>query len=324
MYEHLSDRNPTNGFEIVFVSSDRDLGSFENYYGKQPWKAIPFDQLQLVKQMLNMTYSVRGIPSLVILDAVSGSVVVPASQSRQDVTSACHGGERSIELMFDSWLERVPPETDELIRMLEMSVNEDSAATNENDVDDHPYLRRPVSETTNVDESESSKEDVAAQVKKHFERLMKSGEHDPNSAAARALSLASGGAAAEPPPSLPAGDLNGRSTYRGPIRVEDPIDAALVQALQWNSCPDVSNVLLTAQKYLRNVIEKPWDPRFRTFRLSNKVADSITRIEGGLGLLQSLGFEVVVTSHDFKATIPVPSDPKAMEERISQLIDDIA
>eukprot|EP00529_Nitzschia_sp_RCC80_P008571 CAMPEP_0113452064 /NCGR_PEP_ID=MMETSP0014_2-20120614/6657_1 /TAXON_ID=2857 /ORGANISM="Nitzschia sp." /LENGTH=1224 /DNA_ID=CAMNT_0000343431 /DNA_START=191 /DNA_END=3866 /DNA_ORIENTATION=- /assembly_acc=CAM_ASM_000159 len=323
MYEHLSDTNPTNGFEIVFVSSDRDLSSFENYYSKQPWKAIPFDHLQLVQQMLNMTYNVRGIPSLVILDAVSGSVVVPASQSRQEVVSACHGGERSISRMFDSWLERVPLETDELIKMLEMSVNEDSAATDINDLEDHPYLRRPIHETDNVDGSESNKDDLAAQVKKHFERLMKSGDHDPNSAAARALSLASGGAAAEPQPSLPAGDLNGKATYQGPIRVEDPVDVALVQALEWNSPPEISNVLLTAQKYLKNVIEKPWEPRFRTFRLSNKVADSITSVEGGLGLLQSLGFEVVVTSHDFKATIPVPNDPKAMEERISQLIDDI-
>jgi hypothetical protein len=123
---------------------------------------------------------------------------------------------------------------------------------------------------------------------------------------------------------LPAGNLDGRAAYKGPPRFEDPVDIALVQALDWNPTSSVTTVLRTAQKYLNNVIDEPWEPRYRTFRLSNKVADSVTSVEGGLGLLQALGFEVVVTSHDFKATIPVPSDLTAMKQRIAQLLDDVS
>jgi Thioredoxin-like/PUB domain len=321
MYAHLSAVNPTNGFEIVFVSSDRDLSSFESYYSAHPWKAIPFDHLQVVKQSLNMTYGVRGIPSLVVLDPVSGRVVVPASQSHQEVLTACHGGKQNIEGLFESWLGRVPPETQELIHMLELSIEEDSAVK-EKDSDDHPYLRRKA-ETVgkSIGGSGPKTDGMAAEVKMHFERLMKSGEHDPNSAAARALSLAAGGSAVTA--ALAAGDLNGKATYMGPPRLHDPVDIALVQALDWNDASSVSTVLSTAQKYLKNVIEKPWDPRFRTFRLSNKVADSVTSVEGGWGLLQALGFEVVSTSHDFKATIPVSAEVEAMEQRIVQLIQDV-
>ena len=55
MYEHLKEYRPTHGLEIVFVSSDRDPNSFQQYHRSMPWQAVPFDALQLVKQPLNMT-----------------------------------------------------------------------------------------------------------------------------------------------------------------------------------------------------------------------------------------------------------------------------
>jgi nucleoredoxin len=54
------------GMEIVFVSSDRDESSFNEYYGEMPWVALPFDRKDL-KASLNKKYKVQGIPSLVIL-----------------------------------------------------------------------------------------------------------------------------------------------------------------------------------------------------------------------------------------------------------------
>merc|ERR1712232_311952 len=100
MYDHLTDTYPTHGIEIVFVSGDRDEQSFKQYYHTMPWKAIPFDQLQFVKQSLNITYGVRGIPSFVVLDAISGKVVVPANEGRQEIVTACSGGELRIKAMF--------------------------------------------------------------------------------------------------------------------------------------------------------------------------------------------------------------------------------
>ncbi len=37
VYEEVKDQ-----FDIVFISCDRDQGSFDNYYNEMPWKALPF------------------------------------------------------------------------------------------------------------------------------------------------------------------------------------------------------------------------------------------------------------------------------------------
>jgi hypothetical protein len=106
-------------------------------------------------------------------------------------------------------------------------------------------------------------------------------------------------------------------------RNDDFLDLALARAVEWNSPSAVSGVLSTALKYINNAYKEPWAPRFRTFRLGNKVADQITRMEGGLGLLQGLGFEVLGTSQDCKATFPVTADLEAMTSTIERLLNDL-
>lgn len=54
-----------NGFEVVFVSTDRDENSFRSYYDSMPWLALPFGD-PAVKD-LTKYFDVRGIPCLVIL-----------------------------------------------------------------------------------------------------------------------------------------------------------------------------------------------------------------------------------------------------------------
>jgi len=54
------------GMEIVFVSSDRDESAFTDYYGEQPWVALPYDQRDM-KSSLSKKYKVQGIPTFVIL-----------------------------------------------------------------------------------------------------------------------------------------------------------------------------------------------------------------------------------------------------------------
>jgi nucleoredoxin len=54
--------------EIVFVSSDSDQASFDDYFGTMPWVALPFEHRDL-KQKLGEKYGVRGIPSFIVLDA---------------------------------------------------------------------------------------------------------------------------------------------------------------------------------------------------------------------------------------------------------------
>eukprot|EP00931_Biecheleriopsis_adriatica_P099575 TRINITY_DN741_c0_g1_i6.p1 TRINITY_DN741_c0_g1~~TRINITY_DN741_c0_g1_i6.p1 ORF type:complete len:417 (+),score=115.40 TRINITY_DN741_c0_g1_i6:109-1359(+) len=56
------------GLEVVFVSSDRDENAFKEYFGEQPWLALPFEEREL-KSTLSKKFKVQGIPSLVILDS---------------------------------------------------------------------------------------------------------------------------------------------------------------------------------------------------------------------------------------------------------------
>jgi len=63
------------GLEIVFVSSDRDEGSFDSYYGEQaPWLALPYSERK-IKDKLSKKFKVNGIPSFVVLDCETGETI---------------------------------------------------------------------------------------------------------------------------------------------------------------------------------------------------------------------------------------------------------
>ena len=222
--------------------------------------------------LLRYRYGVRGIPSLVILDAVTGQVVIPGSDSRREVMMACQGGDLSLETMIATWFERAPPETIEMLSMLELSCQDNGEAKVETDDTNNPYLK---------------------------------------------LDKPSPGGTMGPSP------LNGQAVLcTNEVLVPRPVDITLTNIKEWNaSLSDaVAIVLSTALKYLENAMKEPWTPKFRTFRLSNKVADKISRIEGGIGLLQSLGFEIFGTGHDFMATIPLLVDLDSMKVQIESLL----
>ncbi|KAL9673405.1 hypothetical protein QQ045_029662 [Rhodiola kirilowii] len=61
----LRENAEDNGYEIVFVSTDRDQASFRSYFESMPWLALPFGD-PTVKD-LTKYFDVRGIPCLVIL-----------------------------------------------------------------------------------------------------------------------------------------------------------------------------------------------------------------------------------------------------------------
>merc|ERR1712166_161033 len=61
-------------FEIIFVSSDREESAFDEYYGEQPWLALPYAERKL-KAALSKKFKVSGIPSLVILDGETGELI---------------------------------------------------------------------------------------------------------------------------------------------------------------------------------------------------------------------------------------------------------
>ena len=59
--------------EIVFASSDREEGAFTEYFGEMPWLALPYSERD-IKAKLSKKYKVNGIPSFVIVDAVTGEL----------------------------------------------------------------------------------------------------------------------------------------------------------------------------------------------------------------------------------------------------------
>jgi len=67
------DAYKAKGMEIVFVSSDKDQASFDEYYGEQPWAAIPFANREAAKE-LGSKFKVQGIPTLVIIDGEGNTI----------------------------------------------------------------------------------------------------------------------------------------------------------------------------------------------------------------------------------------------------------
>jgi len=57
----------SKNFEIVFVSSDRDAKSFNEYYESMPFLALPFEDRK-TKEKLSKQFGIKGIPTLLIFD----------------------------------------------------------------------------------------------------------------------------------------------------------------------------------------------------------------------------------------------------------------
>ncbi|XP_059316510.1 probable nucleoredoxin 1 [Lycium ferocissimum] len=73
LVEAYEDLYPKGDFEIVFISSDKDDESFNEYFAKMPWLAVPFSDAEARKN-LKQLFKVRAIPHLVILDG-TGNVL---------------------------------------------------------------------------------------------------------------------------------------------------------------------------------------------------------------------------------------------------------
>lgn len=56
-----------NSLEIVFVSGDHDIESFEKYFKKMPWPAVHYKD-EPVRGNLYSTFGVQGIPALILVD----------------------------------------------------------------------------------------------------------------------------------------------------------------------------------------------------------------------------------------------------------------
>ncbi len=71
-YTSIAEEN-SSALEVIFISSDQDTKSFEEYYGSMPWAALPFGDSH--KDSLASKYSIRGIPALIILNGETGATI---------------------------------------------------------------------------------------------------------------------------------------------------------------------------------------------------------------------------------------------------------
>ena len=304
-YNHLQEVvAPTHGLTIVFVSSDQDESQFQAYFGTMPFLAMPYTNRDLAQQT-KLLFGVRGIPSLVVLDSLSGTIVTSPDESRRDVHQACQRGEDAIARLFHDWLDKVSFETKSMLDILALSIQTSSGTERDNssavNAKSESYLNR---NTTQVDAKATVMLDFAARVKEIFPQLVATGM-EPNAAAAKAIEQVT----AEQTKStntfaeLDVGTLVGKS------EICNVIDAGVnvTEFFQVNDT-DMRSVLTVAKKYITNVLKDPTTPRFRNVRLSNKVFDQITSISGGIELLKNLGFAIYHTDDDFVASIPLYID----------------
>jgi len=85
---------------VVFVSADQDQEAFNEYFGEQPWYAVPYDQTE-TRESLNEQFGIRGIPSLLVLDQ-QGKLVT--KEGRADVM-------KLKEKAVDSWEQKAGTQT---------------------------------------------------------------------------------------------------------------------------------------------------------------------------------------------------------------------
>jgi hypothetical protein len=204
--------------------------------------------------------------------------------------------------------------------MLELSCDEDvSKATTNGENKEHPYLTKSAleSQATTVETRDPSE-----LIKEMFAKLVTEG-FEPNAAAAKAIQMvAEQRNAPKTTTSFDPGPLNGIA-WKSMNSIDIPSTEELaLSVVSWNNSGKtvVHTVVSTAQKYLENVIREPWTPRFRSFKLSNKVVDHITRVEGALELICSLGLYIYPTETDFLACIPLSADLDQLKEAMSGLL----
>lgn len=73
LIEAYNELLPKENFEIVFVSGDHDDESFQGYFKKMPWLAIPFSDSEVLESLSEL-FEVKGIPHFVVLND-EGAVV---------------------------------------------------------------------------------------------------------------------------------------------------------------------------------------------------------------------------------------------------------
>lgn len=87
--------------EIIYVSSDKTIVSFEDYYKTMPWLAVPTEKgSAAIKQGLANTFGITGIPALMIIDAKTGEFI---SANGRDEVARVNNDEAKGKAVVEQW-----------------------------------------------------------------------------------------------------------------------------------------------------------------------------------------------------------------------------
>jgi hypothetical protein len=166
--------------------------------------------------------------------------------------------------------------------------------------------QKPANDTTKP----KTKDEMAAAIKSKFIEFVGAGMA-PNEAAAKAIAEMSQQHNGER--NVPVAPLNGLFVSRTLAEVQTLPNKLVEDFVASNSSAALSNLLSTAIKYVENAQREPWNPKFRSFKLSNAVADrNITSMPGGLELLLSVlcsnMLKMGAIEDDFVVYIPLVTD----------------
>ena len=286
--------------EIIFVSSDRDIGSFSSYYASMPWSALPFTDREQ-KDKLSRRFGVRGIPALIILDTISGEVVAQ-QHSREDVLQ-CRG---DVKAVVTKWLQSRPESSKELLTCLEESLDVDDTVEREREIKErNEYL---FESKTNA----SFTSDVSTEIKKIFEEFVNAGE-DANAAAAKAISIV--------------GEKRKHNEFEFPLGkgqlVGEILEKRFVRDYTFDSFlngkydkDQVLFVAATVKKYIKNALKEPFNNKYRSVRIDNKIFGKIVKISFGLKLLSLLAFATFSSIENYYVSIPLASDINEIQAKV--------
>ncbi len=291
--------------ELVFVSSDRSEQEFQQYFqSSMSWYAIPFQSANQTKQFFN----VRGIPSLIILDSISGQIVVPSQQSRNDIIQTFSNDDSIRHLVQNTWMNQIPEESQMIYETLALSCQEDEAK-DDNNKKPNPYLVLEKSPSPQI--GEKKKHDPSQRIQELFLQLTQTDGMEPNAAAAKAIQILSQEQQKQESttPKLSAGNLTSTTKENNDENDGSPTEVVKIE---------VAKIIL---KYVNNARKHPNTPKFRSIKVSNKVFDKIMSMPGGiLHLLNSGHLQLHHTQTDFYATIPLDADLEEMQKSLSSIV----
>ncbi len=82
-----------NNFEIIFISSDKTMEDYLNYYNEMPWYSLPYKKRDLKEALCNQ-FNVKTIPSLIFFNK-EGKII--ESEGRNLVDKYFYNTDKLIE-----------------------------------------------------------------------------------------------------------------------------------------------------------------------------------------------------------------------------------